>query len=146
MISSQSDFTSSDDEEDPFAIDSDSDYFLEPNDSEEREAKRNEKLQSKTPEMISAGREEDNSDGNLKDITSQLMAEGASLPLGRRSIKLAPSFDAFTKSSSESDIDVGVTEENLGEKDEKIAGIFHEINSGHPCPNNFNRKFRLSEG
>ncbi|XP_071845720.1 nonsense-mediated mRNA decay factor SMG5-like isoform X1 [Apostichopus japonicus] len=121
MISSQSDFTSSDDEEDPFAIDSDSDYFLEPNDSEEREAKRNEKLQSKTPEMISASREEDNSDGNLKDITSQLMAEGASLPLGRRSIKLAPSFDAFTKSSSESDIDVGVTEENLGEKDEKIA-------------------------
>ncbi|WP_411026724.1 hypothetical protein, partial [Salmonella sp. s54395] len=47
-------------------------------------------------------------------------AEGASLPLGRRSIKLAPSFDAFTKSSSESDIE-GILEETLGQRDEKIS-------------------------
>lgn len=122
MASSQSDFTSSDDEADPFAIDSDSDYFLESNDGDEKDSKRSEKLRSKTPETVTTTREDDSSDGNLQDITSQLMAEGASLPLGRRSVKLAPSFDAFTKSSSESDPEGGLVEDNLDESNEKLVG------------------------
>lgn len=119
IVSSQSDFTSSDDEDGPFAMDSDSDYFMETGEGDEKDTKRNEKLRSKTPETVMPGRDEDILDSNLQDITSQLMAEGASLPLGRRNIKLAPTFDVLSKSSVESDVE-GSIEESSEQVEEKV--------------------------
>lgn len=102
-------------------MDSDSDYFMETGEGDDKDTKRNEKLRSKTPETVMPGRDEDILDSNLQDITSQLMAEGASLPLGRRNIKLAPTFDVLSKSSVESDVE-GSIEESSEQTEEKVKG------------------------